>query len=242
MLAFGLQGARAYVFGGPIGNGGDAYQTPAIGYGLNGDLNAPKNFGEEYRRNIPVLYYSYNANFLDFFGSNGVAAVDSAFALVNNVFTNNPSGLTNGLDGYSADLREFPDNAQSLNFEAQALGLTDLKSATMYLMMEQLGLADPDRYVWTLHDRFLDPIPGAKCPIDMLYLVVQRNFDPVTSSLNQTPYSPYINDVLYTYEIEEFCTGPNPLSVTFPFPVDPFAQIDTALASFGLDTGGFMMD
>lgn len=237
MLAFGLQGAWAYVPSGPVGNGGDSWQTPSIGYGLDGDVNAPKNIGEEYRRNIPVMFYSYNANFLDFFGSNGVVAVDSAFSLVNNAFTNNPSGLTNGLDGYSANLQEFADNAQSLNFEAQALGLTDLKSSTMNLLMEQLGLADPDRYVWTLHDRFLPS--GGKCPIDMLYLVVQRNFDIVNSPLNQIQYSSYINDTLYTYEIAEFCTGPNPLSITVPFHVDPFAQVDQALASFGLNTGGF---
>jgi hypothetical protein len=90
LLAFGLQGVLAFVPAGPIGNGGDAWQTPSIGYGLGGDLNAPKNIGEAYRRNIPVLYYSYDANFLDFFGSNGVAAVDSAFSLVINAFTNNP--------------------------------------------------------------------------------------------------------------------------------------------------------
>ena len=40
---------------------------------------APKNIGEEYRRNTPVMYYTFDANFLDYFGSNGVAAVDSAF-------------------------------------------------------------------------------------------------------------------------------------------------------------------
>jgi len=243
LLALGLQGARAFSLAGPIGNGlaghGDTWQTAVIGYGLGGDIVAPKNIGEEYRRNIPVLFYSYNANFLDFFGSNGVAAVDSAFAIVNNAFTNNPTGRTNGLDGYSADLREFPDTAQSLNFDAQALGLTDLKSTTMFLLMEQLGLADPDRYVWTLHDRILNAIPGAKCPLDELYLVVQRNYDVVNSPLNQIQYSSFINDTLYTYDIEEACTGPNPLALTFPFSVDPFDQVDTALASFGLNTGGF---
>jgi hypothetical protein len=243
LLASGLQAARAFVPGGPIGNGAaghaDTWQTAVIGYGLGGDLLAPKNIGEEYRRNIPVLFYSYNANFLDFFGSNGVVAVDAAFALVNNAFTNNPTGVTNGLDGYSTDLREFADNAQSLNFQAQALGLTDLKSTTMYLLMEQLGLANPDRYVWTLHDRILDAIPGAKCPLDELYLVVQRNLDVVNSPLTQEQYSSYINDTLYTYDIEEACTGPNPLAITVPFAVDPFAQVDQALASFGLNTGGF---
>ena len=88
----------------------------------------PKILGEGYRRNTPVMYYAYDANFLDFFGSNGVAAVDSAFAILNNAFTNNPTGMTNGLDGYSASLSEFPLESQSINYQAQSLGLMDLKS------------------------------------------------------------------------------------------------------------------
>jgi len=59
----------------------------------------PKNLGEEYRRNTPVVYYSFDANFLDFFGSNGVAAIDSAVAIINS--------LTN-VSQYSEDLAEFP--------------------------------------------------------------------------------------------------------------------------------------
>ena len=59
---------------------GDAWQTPVIAYGLPGDVNAPKNLGEEYRRNVQVLYYACDVNFVDYFGSNGVSAVDGAFA------------------------------------------------------------------------------------------------------------------------------------------------------------------
>ena len=50
------------------GNGGDSFQTAEIGYGYEnssilGPIGAPKNIAEEYRCNIPVLYYAYNANF-----------------------------------------------------------------------------------------------------------------------------------------------------------------------------------
>jgi len=243
LLAFGLQGVWAFSLLGPLVSptpGADSWQIPDIGYKLAFDVGTPKNIGEEYRRNIPVIFYSYNANFLDFFGSNGVAAVDSAFALVNNAFTNNPTGRTNGLDGYSADLHEFPDTAQSLNFDAQALGLTDLKSITMNMLMEQLGLAEPDRYVWTLHDRILNAIPNAKCPLDELYLVVQRNFDIVNSPLSQIQYSSYINDTLYSYFIVDVCTATlPPLALAEPFSVDPFAKVDQAVAQFNFEIGGF---
>src|SRR5882724_1310564 len=132
LLALGAQSARAYSYGGPINNGGDNWQSPVIGYGIGGDLNAPKNIGEEYRRNIPVLYYAYNVNFLDYFGSNGPVSIDGAFAILNS--------LTN-VDLYSSALTEFPLETRGQNFEAQALGLFDLKSWTLGAMMEQLGLA-----------------------------------------------------------------------------------------------------
>ena len=35
-----------------------------------------------------------------------------------------------------------------------------------------------------------------------MYLVVQRNFDFISSPLNQLQYSPYINDTLYSYYID----------------------------------------
>src|SRR5262245_12060000 len=70
------------------GGFGDAWETPDIGYypsDVDGEAYGPKNLGEEYRRNTPVLYYTIDANFLDFFGSNGVYAVDQAFAVFNSL-------------------------------------------------------------------------------------------------------------------------------------------------------------
>lgn len=228
LLAVSLQSARAYSLGGPIGNGGDAWQVPVIGYGLPGDLLAPKNLGEEYRRNVPVLYYAYNANFLDYFGSNGPVAIDAAFAILNS--------LTN-VDSYSSMLSEFPLETRQTKFEAQTLGLFDLKSMTLGMMMEQMGLATPERYTWTLHDRFLEP--ATTCPAGEEYLVVMRNFDFTSSPLNQLQYSPYINDTLYTYNILEACTGPNPLAVTVPIAVDPLADTFTPVASLDIGYGDF---
>jgi hypothetical protein len=246
-LAFGLQAAWGFALLGPLpgytglpSSFGDAWQTPVIGYGPgNGEIGGPKNIGEEYRYNTPVLYYAYDANFLDFFGSNGVSAVDSAFDTLNNAFTNNPTGITRGLDGYSLALSEFPLNSESVNYTAQSAGLVDLKSFAMFIMLEQLGLAEPERYVWTLHDRYLPP--SGKCPEDELYLVVQRNFDFMPTPLNRIQYSSYVNGTLYSYLILEVCTGPNPLAITFPFSPDPFASTYTAVAGLGdgLFLGGF---
>jgi len=227
LVAAFCQTSFGYSLGGPIGNGGDNWQVPVIGFGLGGDLNAPKNIGEEYRRNVPVVYYAFDQNFFDYFGPEGATAVSGAYGILN--------ALTN-IDNYSQQLTEFPTETRNVNYQAQALGLVDLKSWTLTLMMEQLGLADPVRYTWNLHDRYLPP--GGACPQDELYLVVQRNFGVTASSLNQLQYSPYVNNVLYTYYIFEHCTGANPLAITIPYPVDPLAITYSPVASEALNFWG----
>jgi len=102
------------------------WQEAVIGYGLPAMSMRPRILGEEYRRNLPLVYYACDANFLGFFGSNGVSAVDGAFAILNNAFTTNPltgQFLTNGVDSFSPDLSEFPLESRHLNYQAQALGI-----------------------------------------------------------------------------------------------------------------------
>ena len=84
VLAAGLPAAQAFSLLGPPN---EAWQVPDLGYMVPdcGDIGAPKNIGEDYRRNTPVLYYAFDENFLDYFGSNGVWAVDQAFAILNNL-------------------------------------------------------------------------------------------------------------------------------------------------------------
>lgn len=229
LLASSLQTSWAFSLAGPVGNGGDSWQVPVIGYGPPTDIVAPKNLGEEYRRDIPVVYYAYDANFFDYFGTDGAVSVDKAFDILN--------ALTN-VDNYSTQLSEFPIETRQQNYQAQALGLLDMKSLTLTLLMRQLGLADPIEYTWTLHNRFLPP--GGTCPIDMEYSVAQRNFDIVSSPLNQLQYSPYVNNVLYNYDILEFCTGPNPLAITVPFSVDPLADVYSPVASEAIYWGDYL--
>ena len=188
LLVLGVQCASAFSLLGPY----DDYQTIVISYQIPGeDLGGPQNLGEEYRQNIPILYYTYEQSFLDYFGSNGVVAVDQAF----NVF----NALTN-VSSYSADLAEWALEAQRVNYQAQALGLVDLKSATMQVLAEQSGLANPDRFTWTLHGR---DVGSGGCPADVSYLVIKRNFDPVFTPLDQLQNSSYVNGTLYSYFITE---------------------------------------
>jgi hypothetical protein len=136
MVIFGLGlSGWAYSTSGPVGNGGDAWQVATIGYG---GLKAPKNIGEGYRRNTPIMYYAFDANFLDYFGTNGEAAVENAYAILNN--------LTN-VSSYSANLSEFPLDTRHVNYQAQALGILDVKSFTLGICwLSNWGWRNPERF------------------------------------------------------------------------------------------------
>ena len=165
LLCAGSQPLFAYSLLGPIpapGTGADGYQDGVIGYAenftfggeaFNGiDIGTPKNIGEGFRWNTPVVYYTFDAKFYGYFGSNGVTAVEQAIGILNAV----PP-----LSTLSADLSEYPLRAKRMNYLAATLGLLDLKSETLALLVEELGLAQPERYVWTLRNRYVEP--GLAC-------------------------------------------------------------------------------
>jgi hypothetical protein len=227
LLALTGLSAQAFSLIGPF----ESYQTLELGYARTGlsspemvDRGGPKNLGEGYRWNIPVLYYSVDQNFLDYFGSNGLAQIQAAFDAFNAL----PAA-----SAMSSNLTEFPLEASRVNYRAQALQLYDLKSETMYLITEQVGLASPDRWTWCLRLRYLQE--GQSCP-NYSYLVIKRNFDPVTQN-----YSSYVNGTLYTYHIEEHCNVPNNtiewMSDAIEDPVDPLAFQNTAIASHSVAIG-----
>lgn len=225
-----LQTARAFSLAGPVGNGGDSWQIAPNGWGPPRDVIAAKNLGEEYRRNTPVMFYTYDQNFRDFYGAAGMASVDKAFTILNESFTNSPSGPIRGVDGYSTDLSEFSLETRHVNYQAQALGIIDMSSYALGNMVAELGLADSVFYTWGIHNRYLPA--GGTCPPDMEYTVVQRNFDFVSSPLDQLQYSAYVNNVKYYYEIEEFCTGPNPLAEPAILSVDVLADIASPVSTY----------
>jgi len=218
-LAAGAPAAWGFALGGPLT--GEPWQTPVIGYQLPGDITTPRNLGEEYRRNSPVVYYYFDANFRDYFGSNGVYAIEQAIAVFNNI---------SNVSQYSLNLTEVPTQAQRENYRAEALSLMDMKSLMMTILCEQMGLVSPERYVWTLHDR--EHFGNVTCPAGQAYEVVQRSFDPIPSPLNQFQNSSYVNGTLYSYTIAEFCDAPGtpPNAFTVPFPVDPLDFGFTSIA------------
>ena len=87
LLTFGMQVSHAFSLLGPTGNGDDARQVLAIGYGVNiviGDLGSAKNLGEEYRLQHCRWYITPTMLIFSIIsGSNGVVAVDNATAIMN---------------------------------------------------------------------------------------------------------------------------------------------------------------
>jgi hypothetical protein len=159
-----------------------AWQVQAIGYQLPGDIGGPGNLGEEYRWNVPSIVYAFDDSFLNYFGQQGVEAVESALAIINDL---------GPVSSFSPDLSEFPQNAYLPNDLAAFLGIQDLKTTTLSLVVELLGLADPSRWMFAIRQR-----TTAQNPTRTNYFVIQRNFDPIENTV-----SPYLNGDQYFYTI-----------------------------------------
>ena len=199
--AFSLLGAKA------------TWMTTEIGY-FGADAGGPMYLGEGYRYNMPVLTYAYDASFLRYFGTNGVAAIDSTMAIINALPDADKISDSDILDD-----TKFPTLTRRSNASADALGLLDLKSLTLAVMMEQMGVASPERYVWSLRAHFADAVPRDH------FSVINPNYDPQTLSETE-----YVNGVLYSYEI--IPTGPYPQFAAASFPVDPLASAWSSVADY----------
>ncbi len=211
--------ASAFSLMGPFAS----WQTTALGYNLTGDIGGPMNLAEDYRVTVPLLTYGYDATFLNFFGSNGVAAVEAAMTLLNTV----PAA-----SAMSANLTEFPLQAVGPgNATAGSLGVFDLKSAMLSTMLGQMGLASPERWVYSLRNRVV-------IQNTTNYTVIQRNFDPVTWRPTNV-----VNGVLYTYSIQDPIPLPN-YADAIETPADrrtvnPFITVASVDDGGGLGAGQF---
>ncbi|MGN6553358.1 MAG: hypothetical protein ACTHLW_06515 [Verrucomicrobiota bacterium] len=209
-----LESASAFSLLGPFAS----WQTTTLGYQVDADIGGPMNLTEEYRWNIKTISYGFDRTFIDYFGQRGVEEVNKAIAILNNL----PA-----VSKMSPYLTEFPLDSRRENSRAVALNLIDLKSEALALLVEEMGLADPDRYTWCLRTR--QTFPG-----DIIdYAVIMRNFDPVTWSPSK-----YVNGTLYTYTVYDDYYGTD-LADAVESTVDPEAPVGTAVASHGISYGQF---
>jgi hypothetical protein len=206
-VAGAVNSASAFSMLGPF----EGYQVYALGFNIpqNADIGGPMNLGDEYRWNLKTITFGFDSSFTTYFGQRGIDEVRKAIAILNNL----PP-----MSKVSSNLTEFPTNTRMVNNQASALGLLDLKSIALGTLLEEIGLASPERYVWCL--RFIIPPTPT-------YNVIKRNFDPVTLQP-----SSYVNDTLYTYAILDPVPGFVPaFADAVELPVDPLAFQFTAVAS-----------
>ena len=212
VIAGTVMPASAFSLLGPyaVDSANAVWQTPELCYEI-GSVGGPLNLGEEYRFNVKTLTYGFDPSFLDYFGARGTAAVMEAVAILN---------ALPPMSQLSADLSEFPLETKRVNYRASALGLRDLKSYVLAYLLETLGLANPERFVFTIRYRATSSQPPTTN-----YMVIMRNFDPVTWLPTR-----YVNGTLYTYMIEDNIGNPM-LADAFEVVVDPLAFSPTAVAS-----------
>ncbi len=212
--------AQAFSLLGPL----EPWQTPDLDYGipryyyqrvepgLDGiEIGGTKNYGEGSRLTTPIITYAFDNTFLQYFGNKGVAAVNSAFAVLNAL----PASS-------SANLNSFlKDGDQQINYTAQAMQLIDIKSTVLYLMAEHMGLLG-ETHVFDLTARTKQGPPVC----DYEYFVANRNYDPGTAAP-----SDYVNGHLYSYIIWDGCQAAVNVGDAIEFPLDTTGLRYSAVAT-----------
>ena len=215
-----------------------SWMTKTNNYYQPGDIGGPMNLGEEYRWDVPVMTYAFDKSFVDYFGSNGVAAVESAIQILNDLPAASDIVLSN-----------YPPNTRLLNIRAASQGVYDLKSTALALLIEQLGLTQPARNILDLHGWDPALLQSSICGdsacanlTDFPNLVIQRNFDPATFEPSFA-----VNGTIYacTFGINTNLLSNYLFNYIYEFPRDPMQSVYTAVAEAfsaqysGLQPGNF---
>lgn len=227
MMIFAVR-SQAFSLLGPFAD----WMYATNGYHMETDIGGPMNINEGYRWNVPVVTYGFDKSFLDYFGSNGVAAVESAIQVLNDLPPASDIVLSN-----------YPPDTIQINNQAGALGAYDLKSATLALLFEQMGLTQPARNIFDIRQwvpAFAPPyspptLPNESCGESCFdwaipNFVIERNFDPETlapsHSVDGVLYSGYIlYETNQLTDVVEFPVEP-------PFLLHPYTAVGDAFSSW----------
>lgn len=208
------------------------WMTPELGYRTAWEAGGPVPLGEEYRWNIPVVTYAFDQSFLEYFGSNGVAAVESAFAILNALPRASEMVLTN-----------FPLLTIRVNYRAESMLLMDLKSRTLCALLQEMGLADPYANMYRL--RRWDPtlptlrvslwklIEEGKWPSETVPNIIQKlNFDPETLAATNSHNSVLFVPSVFFLAVDPI-TGVPEFASTFVEPLDGTEFRSSTISMFG---------
>jgi hypothetical protein len=186
------------------------------GYRRGWEIGGPVNIAEEYRWNVPIVTYAFDRSFLDYFGSNGVRAVEQAIQILNDL----PPASALVTSDYPADSRRG-------NWLAKSLGICDLKSAALTFLVEQLGMAEAERSIFVLR-QWDDILLGYGDEISWpANLILERNFDP-----ESLVPSHWVNGVWFTGRVGwRYPFNPTPcLALAVPLVLDPSDSPGTAVS------------
>ena len=122
----------------------------------------PMNIDEEYRVNVPVLFYGVTADFASYFGLRGIEEMRKAVALLDGVPTSE-----------QISVEDYPNQGYRVNHRARALGLVDIRSMAVQAMLRTMGLEDAIEYVYAPRNAWI--VNGAVAE----YYMTVRNFDPI---------------------------------------------------------------
>ena len=130
--------ANAFVLMGPADPGGfeDTLAWPGAQGGvasanMTDDLGTPKELDMFYRWTTPHLTYGFDSSFVQYFGSDGIAAVTDAMNVLNDFFSP-ADGSYDGVSRLNLARHGFAGNYNTawLNGTAYNQNLIDLKSLT----------------------------------------------------------------------------------------------------------------
>ena len=182
------------------------YNTAANAFTLANGTNRlqANNLGEEYRWNTPYVTYTYDESFINYFGSNGIAAIEKAMGMLNalpaasSIKTNYPPAAHDEIN-----LWNYPTRPDRFHARAYNDRILDLKSYAVSELFGYMGLGSPEDTAYQLE----------------FGSVVLRNWDPIS-------YGPskYVNGSLLSWVVNG---GTNAL----PFPVDITKPVATLAGS-----------
>lgn len=185
---------------------------------FRGEIGGPMDLTSEYRWNVPVLTYGFDQSFIGFFGTNGVAAVESAIKILNDLPPVSSIVLTN----YPFDIVQF-------NSTAPVQMRYDLKSDALFLLLEHMGLAQPTRSIYVLKQWTPDFIRQYSTSSWFYWAIpdyiVLRNFDPQTLDPSLE-----VNGATYVAQIVSGLDGNQNALITIP--LDPYADVTRSAADY----------
>lgn len=209
------------------------WMTTNLSYHQPGDIGGPMDLHEGYRWNLPTLTYGFDRSFLDYFGPQGVAAVEDAIQILNAL----PPAS-------EMDLTSYPLSTRRINYAAQANYLADVKSTGLRLLIQQLGLAEPVRNVCVLHQWFdpsFFPYPHGECCLPANFCPdygYRRNYDPTNLQ-----WSRVVNDATVSFQIAWYSDHTMDAVEVFENPYDPrLLSVADGQIEFGMVLSGLTRD